>query len=103
VFISHNGVLTSRVLCREVIQCVGSGTSVFWSFFGLGVAPLVNSDSRFQNSSTIVVNGSNIITTNLTFDPLLPEHASIYVCQVVGSVSSSRNIRVVVERGMLLD
>jgi hypothetical protein len=50
-----------------------------------------------------VVNGSNIITTNLTFDPLLPEHASIYVCQVVGSVSSSRNIRVVVERGMLLD
>ena len=46
------------------------------------------------------VNGTTFITANLTFDPLVTSHASIYVCQVVGPVPASTNIRVVVEGGI---
>lgn len=50
----------------------------------------------------MVVNGTNIITANLTFDPLVADHASIYVCQVVGPVPASTNIRVVVQGGIFI-
>ena len=46
------GTLTSRVYCREVIQCIGMGDSVFWSLFGLGFTPIANTDTRFTNVSS---------------------------------------------------
>lgn len=51
VFISKTGTLTSRVFCREVVQCVGAGNDVFWSFFGLGSVRLTDTDTRFVTVS----------------------------------------------------
>lgn len=47
----------------------------------------------------MIVNGSTIITANLTFVSLGLEHQNMYVCQVVGPVAASTNVRVVVQSG----
>ena len=51
VFVSNTGTLNSRIFCREVIQCVGAGTDVFWSFFGLGSIRLTDTENRFVSVS----------------------------------------------------
>lgn len=41
-----SGTLPTRVFCEERVNCSGTGTDVFWSFFGL-VTPIPNSENRF--------------------------------------------------------
>ena len=40
-----------------------------------------------------------VITANLTFDPLMTEHDTIYVCHVQGDTDANTNVRVVVDAG----
>ena len=39
-----------------------------------------------------------VITANLTFDPLMAEHDTIYLCHVEGDNNASANVRVYVEK-----
>ena len=57
-----DGILRSRVYCREVVQCIGMGNSVFWSLFGLGFDPIVHTDTRFTNASSLITL-YNVITS----------------------------------------